>query len=144
VRIVFDTASFITALRSSDGSAGEVLRLILGRKLVPLMDHKLGLEYRDVALRPEQLQAFGLSTVEVFTVIEAIEALAESVKVVVRHGPLSPDPNDDMILDIAINGKAEALVTKNTKDFKSAGKQYGLPVLTPRELLMQRGLQDGD
>jgi putative PIN family toxin of toxin-antitoxin system len=144
VRIVFDTASFITALRSSDGAAGEILRLILRRKLVPLMDHKLGLEYRDVALRPEQLQAFGLSAVEVVTVIEAIEALAESVKVVVRHRPLSPDPNDDMILDIAINGKAEALVTNNTKDFKAAGKQYGIPVLTPRELLMQRGLQDGD
>lgn len=77
-----DTASFITALRSSDGAAGEVLRLILGRKLVPLMDHKLGLEYRDVALRPEQLQAFGLSAVEVVTVIEAVEALAEPVKVI--------------------------------------------------------------
>lgn len=108
------------------------------------MDHKLGLEYRDVALRPEQLQAFGLSAVEVNTVIEAIEALAEPVKVVVRHRPLSPDPNDDMILDIAINGKAEALVTNNMKDFKVAGKQYGIPVLTPRELLMQRGLRDGD
>ena len=111
---------------------------------MPLMDHKLGLEYRDVALRPEQLQAFGLSAVEVNTVIEAVEALAEPVKVVVRHRPLSPDPNDDMILDIAINGKAGALVTNNTKDFKAAGKQYGIPVLTPRELLMQRGLRDGD
>ena len=108
------------------------------------MDHKLGLEYRDVALRPEQLQAFRLSAVEVVTVIEAIEAFAEPVKVVVRHRPLSPDPNDDMILDIAINGEAEALVTNNTRDFKVARKQYGIPVLTPRELLMQRGLRDGD
>lgn len=49
-----------------------------------------------------------------------------------------------MILDIAINGKAEALVTNNTRDFKAVGKQYGLPVLTPRELLMQRGLRDDD
>ena len=143
MRIVFDTASFITALRSSDGAAGEVLRLILGRKLVPLMDHKLGLEYRDVALRSEQLQAFDLSLAEVNIVIEAIEALAEPVKVVVRHRPLSPDPNDDMILDIAINGRAEAIITNNTKDFKAAGKQHGIPVLTPRELLMQRGLQHG-
>ncbi len=112
---------------------------------MPLMDHKLGLEYRDVALRPEQLQAFSLSAAEVNTVIEAIEALAEPVRVVVRHRPLSPDPNDDMILDIAINGNAEAVVTNNTKDFAAAGKHHGIPVLTPRELLMQiqRGPRDG-
>ena len=111
---------------------------------MPLMDHKLGLEYRDVALRPQQLQAFGLGIGEVMTVIEAIEALAEPVKVVVRHRPLSPDPNDDMVLDIALNGRAEAIVTSNTKDFKAAGKRYGIPVLTPRELLMKRGPQHGD
>ena len=110
---------------------------------MPLMDHKLGLEYRDVGLRPEQLQAFGLSAADVITVIEAIEALAEPIKVVVRHRPLSPDPNDDMILDIAINGKAEAIVTNNTKDFKAAGKQHGVSVLTPRELLTRRGIQNG-
>ena len=144
MRIVFDTASFITALRSSDGAAGEILRLILRRELVPLMDHKLSLEYRDVALRPEQLQAFGMSAEEVITVIEAVEALAEPVKVVVRHRPLSPDPNDDMICDIAINGKAEAIVTNNTRDFKAAGKRHSIPVLTPRELLMRRGPQHGD
>lgn len=109
------------------------------------MDHKLGFEYRDVALRPEQLQASGLSAAEVNTVIEAIEALAEPVKVVIRHRPLSPDPNDDMILDIAINGNAEAVVTNNTKDFVAAGKHYGIQVLIPRELLtqIQRGPRDG-
>ena len=107
------------------------------------MDHKLGLEYRDVGLRPEQVQAFGLGAADVITVIEAIEALAEPVKVVVKHRPLSPDPNDDMILDIAINGKAEAIVTNNTKDFKAAGKQYGIPVLIPRELLTRRGTKHG-
>ncbi len=84
-----------------------------------------------------------MSAIEVNTVIEAVEALAEPVKVVVRHRPLSPDPNDDMILDIAINGKAEAIVTNNTKDFNAAGKQHGVPVLTPQELLMQRGPQHG-
>lgn len=52
-------------------------------------DHILGLEYRDVVLRPEQLWAFDLSASEVITVLEGIKALAEPVKVVVRHRPLS-------------------------------------------------------
>jgi putative PIN family toxin of toxin-antitoxin system len=146
VRIVLDTASFVTAVRSSDGAAGEVLRMIFREGLVPLMDLKLGLEYRDVALRSEHVKASALSKREILELIEAIEAFAEPVKVVIKPRPLSPDPNDDMILDLAINGRAEALVTSNTKHFMAAGKRFGIPVLTPAELLekIREGNQDGD
>jgi len=60
--------------------------------------------------------------------------------------PMSSDPSDDMVLDVAINGRAEALVTINTKHFAAAGKRFGIPVLTPAELLekMRKGNQDGD
>jgi predicted nucleic acid-binding protein len=135
VRTVLDTASFVTAIRSSDGAAGEILRLILVRKLVPLMDHILGLEYRDVALRAEHISASALSEHEFQRLIEAVEALAEPVKVLTKHRPLSPDPNDDMILDLAINGRAAALVTNNIKDFAAAGKRYGILIVSPRQLL---------
>ena len=99
------------------------------------MDLKLGLEYRDVALRPEHLAASQLTADEMLEVIEAVEAVAESVKVVESHRPVSPDQNDDMILDIAINGRADALVTNNIRHFTAAGKRYGIPVILPSELL---------
>jgi hypothetical protein len=57
VSTVLDTASFVTAVRSSDGAAGEVVQIILREKLVPLLDLKLGLEFRDVALRSEHVRA---------------------------------------------------------------------------------------
>jgi putative PIN family toxin of toxin-antitoxin system len=146
VRIVLDTASFVTAVRSSDGAAGEVVRMIFREEIVPLMDLKLGLEYRDVALRPEHLAASRLSKAEVLELIEALEAFAEPVEILRKPRPLSPDPNDDMILDLAINGGAEALVTNNTKHFLAAGRRFGIPVLSPAELLdrMRKGEQDGD
>jgi hypothetical protein len=102
---------------------------------VPLMDLKLGLEYRDVALRSEQVRASALSKREILELIEAMEAFAEPVEVVMKTRPLSPDPNDDMILDLAINGRAEALLTSNTKHFAGAGKRFGIPVLSPAEFL---------
>jgi len=135
VRIVLDTASFVTAVRSSVGAAGEVLRMIFREELVPLMDLKLGLEYRDVALRSEHVKASALSKREILELIEAMEAFAEPVEVVMMTRPMSPDPSDDMILDVAINGRAEALVTSNKKHFAAAGKRFGIPVLTPGELL---------
>ena len=135
VRIVLDTASFVTAVRSSDGAAGEVVRMIFREEIVPLMDLKLGLEYRDVALRSEHITASALNKREILELIEAVEAFAEPVEVVMKPRPMSPDPSDDMVLDVAINGRAEALVTSNKKHFAAAGKRFGIPVLTPGELL---------
>jgi predicted nucleic acid-binding protein len=122
------------------------MRMIFREEIVPLMDLKLGLEYRDVALRPEHLVASALSETEVLELIEALEAFAEPVEVLTKPRPLSPDPNDDMILDIAVNGRAEALVTNNTKHFFAAGRRFRIPVLTPAELLdrMRKGEQDAE
>jgi putative PIN family toxin of toxin-antitoxin system len=146
VRIVLDTALFVTAVRSSDGAAGDVLRGIFREELVPLMNLKLGLEYRDVSLRPEHVRESALSKREILELIEAVEAFAEPVEVVVRDRPLSPNPNDNMILDLAINGRAEALVTCNTKHFLAAGKRLGIPVLSlvGRVEKKRKGKQDGD
>ena len=109
--------------------------MIFREELVPLMDLKLGLEYRDVALRLEHVRESALSKREIVELIEAMEAFAEPVEVVMKIRPLSPDPSDDMILDVAINGRAEALVTSNKKHFAAVGKRFGIPVLNPAELL---------
>ena len=137
MRIVLDPASFVTAIRSRVGAAREVVRQILSQEIVPLMDLKLGLEYRDVAVRAEHLAASKLSERDVWELIEAIEAVAESVEIVVKYRPLSNDPNDDMILDLAIAGGADALITSNTKHFRLAGERFGIPVFTPAELLLK-------
>lgn len=135
VRIVFDTSSLITALRSNKGAAAEVLRLVLSGDLIILMDYKIASEYRDVALRPEHLAASRQSTDKILTLIGALEDLAEPIQIVRKPRPLSSDPNDDMILDVAINGRADAVVTQNAKHFKIAAKRYRIDVLSPVELL---------
>ncbi len=110
------------------------------------MDLKLGLEYRDVALRSEHVRASALSKPEILELIETMEAFAEPVEILSKTRPLSSDPGDDMVLDVAINGWAEALVTTNKKHFAAAGKRFGIPVLSPAELLekMRERINDGD
>jgi len=109
--------------------------MVFRKRVVPSMDLKPGLEYRDVSLRTEHLKVSRLSAAEVLELIEAFEAFAEPVEVVVKERPLSPDPNDDMVLDVAVNGRADALVTNNTKHFAAAGRRLGIPVVTPAEML---------
>jgi predicted nucleic acid-binding protein len=50
------------------------------------------------------------------------------------------DPNDDMVLETAINGRADYLVTFNQCDFGMAVKHFSVTVLLPREALIQLGL----
>jgi hypothetical protein len=52
VRVVFDTAALISAIRSRTGAAAEIVRLAMLGKPTLLLDYKLVCEYRDVALRP--------------------------------------------------------------------------------------------
>jgi predicted nucleic acid-binding protein len=136
----------VTAIRSSGGAARVIVTMILRGQVTGLMDVKLGLEYRDVALRPEHLSASELSQQEVLGLIESLEAASETVEIVIQFRPLSSDPNDDMILDLAINGHAEAVITKNAKHFGAAGGRFGIPILSPAEFLRQerRHKNDGD
>ncbi len=137
VRVVLDTSVIITALRSSTGAAAEVIKLALRRELAPLMEYKLACEYRDVALRPEQLHVTNKSKAERSVILNALEAVAEPVFVAFRYRPLSPDANDDMVLDVAINGKADAIVTNNTRHFRRAAERFDIDLLAPAELLSE-------
>lgn len=86
---MLDTASFVTAVRSSGGAAGEIMRMILREEVVVLMDFKLGLEYREVALRPEHVNASALNRGEILELIEALEASSEAVEVLIKNRPFN-------------------------------------------------------
>jgi predicted nucleic acid-binding protein len=101
------------------------------------MDYKFGCEYRDVALRPLHLQAAQKSEEDVLHVIANLEQRARSILVKYKPRPLSSDPNDDMVLDLAINGFADAIVTQNARHFFAAAARFSLAVLSPMELLHQ-------
>ena len=136
VKVVLDTAALISAIRSSTGAAAEIVRLAAVGKLTLLMDYKLVCEYRDVALRPQHIAASGRTSEDAEAIIEMLEAIAVPVLVRIKHRPLSKDENDDMVLDVAINGDADAVVTNNIKDFRAAAERFGIQVLTPREFLI--------
>jgi putative PIN family toxin of toxin-antitoxin system len=135
VRAVLDTSVLITALRSSSGAAAENIRLALIQQITVLMDYKLACEYRDVALRVEHLNASGKTEGEVSQLLDALEAVAGPVAIFERHAPLSQDANDDMVLEVAINGGADAIVTNNVKHFRDPARLFGLQVMTPADLL---------
>ena len=135
MRVVLDTSVLIAALRSPKGAAAEILRHVLAGKITILMDAKLSYEYEAVALRTQHLHATGRSRTETVTFLETLYDLAEPVFVTYRYRPLSPDSDDDMLLELAINGQAEALVSFNIKHFQEPLRAFGIETYRPGELL---------
>jgi predicted nucleic acid-binding protein len=51
-----------------------------------------------------------------------------------RWRPFLPDPKDDFVLELAVESRADFLITFNTKDFAGADR-FGVRVISPREFL---------
>jgi hypothetical protein len=48
--------------------------------------------------------------------------------------PMLPDPRDDFVLELAVESRADFLLTFNTRDFAGA-ERFGVRVISPREFL---------
>jgi len=133
-RIVLDTNIFVAGLRSRNGASFALLRLIALRQVKPLVSTALFLEYEAVLKRPEQLAIHGFSVTEIDRMMGEFAALCEPVDVHFLWRPQLADIQDEMVLEAAINGRADALVTHNLRDFAPAAR-FGMPVLTPAAFL---------
>jgi putative PIN family toxin of toxin-antitoxin system len=135
VRLALDTDVVIAALRSPGGASAALLLAALDGRVDLLVSVPLALEYEAVALRPEQHAAMGMTAAEAERRISTIIALCIPVPQSYRWRPQTVDPNDEMVLETAINGGADAIVTFNSRDFGLGPATFGIAVLTPAQAL---------
>ena len=137
MRAVLDTSILVAALRSRRGASNRLLELVAFGKLRPLASTALYLEYEDVLMRPETRLATKMDAADVQGFLGAFASAAEGVDVNFRWRPQLRDPKDELVLEAAVNGAAEALVTHNVRDFRTAAARFDLRVRLPRELLKE-------
>ena len=137
LRIVIDTCVVVSACRSRNGASRGVLDLIAARLLTPLATPALFLQYEAVLKRPEQQAVSGLTLPEIDRLLAALADAIEPVTVHYAWRPQLSDPDDEIVLDAAANGRADALVTHNIRDFRSAASRFGINLLRPIEILRE-------
>ena len=130
-----DTDAVVAAMRSPTGASAAIVRAVRQRQAALLLSVPLAMEYEAVCRRPEHRVEAGLSERQVGIFLDAIIALAEPVLTHFLWRPQLRDPNDEMVLEAAVNGRAEALVTFNVRDYGTAASQFGVEVLLPREAI---------
>ena len=135
MRLVLDTNIIVAGLRSPTGASAALLDRALSRTFTLMLTVTLALEYEAVCSDPAQRAISGLSEVEVGTIISALCAVAEPVSPWFLWRPQLRDPADEMVLEAAINGNADALVTFNQRDFGDAPKHFGIALLSPQQAL---------
>ena len=106
-------------------------------RLTPLVTPALFLEYEAVLKRPDQRLAHGLGLADIDRFLAAFAAGCEAVEVSFQWRPQLGDSNDEMVLEAAVNGRAQALVTLNVRDFVKGMGKFGVRVLRPGELLKE-------
>jgi len=133
MRLVLDTAVMVAAIRSSAGASRYLLEAALRRqkRITFLVSVPLLIEYEAVMTRVEHLKAAKISADDLSVLLDAVAAVAEPVTLDFLWRPVLPDGDDEMVLEAAVNGRADAIVTFNRRDFAPATALFGIAVLAP-------------
>lgn len=133
--VVVDTSVFVAALKSADGASRQVLRLCLQGKLMPIMGHKLFLEFLDVFERPALFESSPATRSEREVLLNGFLSVCRWVDIFFLWRPNLPDEGDNHVLELAMAGGAEMLITHNVSDFAGELKFPGVRILTPAQFM---------
>jgi len=140
VRLVLDTSVLVSAIRGPAGASKALLKAALESRFQFLISNPLVLEYEAVLTRQEHLRASGLTNLEVGELLDMICAVGLEVRITRSFRPLLRDPDDEMVLETAIHGLADGIVTFNRADFIGIQVEFQVAVLTPLEALRRVGI----
>jgi putative PIN family toxin of toxin-antitoxin system len=135
-KVVIDTNVLIAALRSRRGASFKLLSLIGRGYFDYAVSVPLVIEYEEVALR--QASELGISPQAVHAILDRLCFWAEQRSIFFMAATLA-DPEDDMVLEVAIESGARYILSYNIRDFGNLD-QFGIDVLTPKEFLQRIGV----
>jgi putative PIN family toxin of toxin-antitoxin system len=137
MNIVIDTNVIFTALRSRRGASYKLVSLLpIGRFSISISVPFI-IEYEDVLKRGKLPPS--ISEKDIGDFIDFLCRVGNRQDIFFLWRPFLPDPSDDIILEVAVAGGCDAIITYNKRHFKNVEK-FGLRILDPREFLAEIGV----
>jgi putative PIN family toxin of toxin-antitoxin system len=135
MRLVLDTDVLYAGIRSGKGASRQLLMAILDRRAEILLSTSLIVEYEAVLTRPAFLAETGIAAEDILAILDDLAGLCVPVAFDYRWRPLSRDANDDLVLETAINGGANAIATFNVADIADGAARFNILAARPAALL---------
>jgi predicted nucleic acid-binding protein len=121
----------VAALRSDRGASRQLLISVLDKRIELLISVPLMVEYEAVLTRAVHLVASRLSAQDVSDVLDALATVSTPVTFWFLWRPQLQNPADEMVLETAVNGGADWLVTFNERHLAAAARRFGIQVAAP-------------
>ena len=136
--IVIDTNILVGACMGSP-SATEVIASCLRKDHQPIMGTTLFSEYVDVIGREELFERCRLNSVERNELLDIFLSTCRWTEIYYGWRPNLRDEGDNHLIELAVAGRAECIVSRNIKDLVTGELLFHrIAILTPEQFL-QRG-----
>ncbi|WP_353929180.1 putative toxin-antitoxin system toxin component, PIN family [Okeanomitos corallinicola TIOX110] len=135
-QIVVDTNVILAGLRSNRGASYKLLSILNDTRWQLNISTALIFEYEEILKREKD--QLNLEDEDIDNIIEAICAISNQCNIFYLWRPVARDPDDDFVIDLAVECQADFIITYNQKDLQAAEK-FGIKVLTPKQFLQQVG-----
>lgn len=139
MKVVVDTNVMVAALLGKEvATARQVIELGLQDKITPLMADALFNEYLDVISRDDVMQKCPFDADERMEFLSAFLACCQWCKIYFGWRPNLQDEGDNHLIELAIAGGANYIITTNVRDFKSGELLFdGLNIVTPQQFIKE-------
>lgn len=132
LQIVLDTNVIYAALRSKRGASYRLLTLLDSDKFEINLSVPLVIEYEDVLKRRIDSLTFTEKRIDQF--LDYLCMVGNWHEVYFLWRPILKDPEDDMILELAVSTGCQYIITYNKQDFQGVNK-FGIHLVTAKEFL---------
>lgn len=136
MNIVLDTNIFVAACKGSRQSNYLMAKCLQG-KCTPLMSAALLAEYEDVINRHEIFTDCPLNQTERHELLDAFLSVCQWVKIYYLWRPNLKDEADNHVLELAVAGRAEYLITHNLTDFMRGEMLFPHIKICPPDILLE-------
>lgn len=129
---VLDTSVLVAGLRSKRGASYQILHAIRAGDIRIAVSVAFVLEYESVLLRPRMVSAF--KPRDIGKIVDGLCLLASHQQVFFAWRPFLADPDDDLVLELAVAASTRFIITHNIADFRGSDSM-GVQAITPATAL---------
>jgi len=137
MKIVIDTNILFSALKFGRGVSCKLVSLLPSKRFSITISVPLIIEYEDVLKRGKRPHS--ISEKDISDFIDFLCYVGDRQDIFFLWCPFLPDLSDDLVLEVAVAGGCDSIITYNKRHFKNVEK-FGLRVLDPKVFLTEIGV----